>query len=361
MMVTAPPFVGHRLHLTFTSLLLILHLILGQLSEDQRVDEYHARNHQWPPLPSNYIPDNSGWRSLFDRRFQQIAQIPDLDAKYNAYMSSVHSALLAPNFTEYGWALTRGPDGLVQDLLHVLLDGLESSEEAEVEIQQHPVSEEYPQELPLMISIGKKLNTRAMEELKPILEAWSGVKLIANNAYGLRVYRNQSKLFMHIDETSSHVISAILHVGHDPNGAPWPLVIEDLYGNTNEVYLETGDMLLYESSKCFHGRPKRYNGNWYSSLFIHYYPHDWDEDRIEMDTHYRIPPNWNEMPTNPESHLEKLVVMETSFKEPGCEHEWCGMKNTIKWERSERLEFGQFLSGDGEIRRLQFDEIGDEL
>jgi hypothetical protein len=199
-MATAPPFVGHRLHITLAlgSLILLLHLILGQLSEGERIDEYHARNHKWPPLPSDYIPNNSGWRSLFDRRFQQIAQIPDLDAKYNAYMSSVHGALLAKNFTEYGWALTRGPDGLVQDLLHILLDGLESSEDAEVEIQQHPVSEEYPQELPLMISIGNMLNTRALEELKPILEAWSGVKLIANNAYGLRVYRNP--LFMHIDE-----------------------------------------------------------------------------------------------------------------------------------------------------------------
>ena len=348
---------GQLLRLALISLL--INLIFGQLSEDERVNEYHARNHQWPPLPSDYIPANSpGWRSIFDRRFEQIARIPDEGAKYNAYMSAVHSSLLSPNFTQYGWALTRGPPELVEDLFTMLKIGLRS-EDTPVEIQSHPLMEEYPQELPLMV-VDESLNRRATKTLKPILEAWAGVNLIANNAYGLRVYRNQSKLLMHIDESSSHVISSILHVGHDPDGEPWPLVIEDLNGNTNEVFLETGDMLLYESSKCFHGRPKRYNGTWYSSLFIHYYPVNWDADRVERESHYRIPPKWNYVPIL-ESDLEELVVTETSFKEPECEHGWCGIKETTKWKRPQSLEFGQFLTGDGEIKSLRLDGSGGEL
>ena len=43
-----------------------------------------------------------------------------------------------------------------------------------------------------------------------------------------------------------------------------PLVIEDFKGNVNEVVLEKGDVLLYESSKCFHGRPRRFEGEWYT-------------------------------------------------------------------------------------------------
>lgn len=338
--------------------LLAIHQSSGQLNEDDRVDEYHARNHHWPPLPSDYTPQNAGWRSIFERRFQQTAQLNDIGAKYNAYMSTVHSALLAPNFTEFGWGLARAPSDLVEALLTDLKRGLASDSTPE-EYHEWPVDHEYPEELPLMVSIGG-LDRRAMRELKPIHEAWSGVELIANNAYGLRVYRNQSNLNMHIDEASTHIISSILHVGHDPEGDPWPLIIEDLHGNTNEVVLETGDMLLYESSKCFHGRPKRYNGGWYSSLFTHYHPKDWDEETLNLDTHYRIPPEWDDVPEETIEGLEKLVVVETSFREPSCEHEWCGTKDTLKWERPAELEFGQVFSGDGKIRSLSLDE-GEEL
>eukprot|EP00578_Thalassiosira_sp_NH16_P001057 CAMPEP_0181138562 /NCGR_PEP_ID=MMETSP1071-20121207/34313_1 /TAXON_ID=35127 /ORGANISM="Thalassiosira sp., Strain NH16" /LENGTH=361 /DNA_ID=CAMNT_0023225407 /DNA_START=57 /DNA_END=1142 /DNA_ORIENTATION=+ len=348
------------------SLILIIILIIcllltnrtsGQLDEGERIDEYHARNYQWPPLPSEYIPNNSpGWRSIFERRFEQIARIDDEGSKYNGYMSTVHSALLAPNFTEYGWGLTRAPPGLVEALVDNLKRGLDSDDTPEEE-HEFEVDDEYPLEIPLMVP-NEHLNELATRELKPIHEAWSGAELIANNAYGLRVYRNQSNLQMHVDQSSTHVISSILHVGHDPEGEPWPLVIEDLHGNTNEVFLRTGDMLLYESSKCFHGRPGRYNGRWYSSLFTHYYPVDWDEEGIDLDAHYRIPPGWHVVPERTIEGLDELVVTETSLREPECKHEWCGMESTTKWESPAELEFGQVVSGDGKIRSLGLGDLG---
>jgi hypothetical protein len=120
-----------------------------------------------------------------------------------------------------------------------------------------------------------------LKELKPFHEAWTGLNLVGNNAYGLRVYRNESYLNMHVDKSETHIISCILHVDHDddPESEPWPIVIEDFQGNTNEVHLESGDMLFYESSKALHGRPRAFKGKWYSSLFVHYYPQDWDVSR----------------------------------------------------------------------------------
>jgi hypothetical protein len=151
-----------------------------------------------------------------------------------------------------------------------------------------------------------------------------------------------------------------MHIGHDPESEPWPLVIEDMHGNTHEVFLETGDMILYESSKCFHGRPERFNGKWYSSIFTHYHPVDWDADKSQMETHYRIPPGWHLNPNNKNEDLDELVVTETSFKEPGCEHEWCGLKNTKKWESPRELRYGQIISSDGLIKSLDR-ESEDEL
>ena len=104
---------------------------------------------------------------------------------------------------------------------------------------------------PLYHSI-ESLKRRALVELRPILEAWVNhdkekkhVHLIGNNAYGLRIYQNQSRLNMHVDQSGTHIISAILHVDHDSKSKPWPIVIEDYYGNVNEVVLEKGDVLLY--------------------------------------------------------------------------------------------------------------------
>ena len=36
--------------------------------------------------------------------------------------------------------------------------------------------------------------------------------------------------------------------------------------------LKPGQLLLYESAKCTHGRPRTFRGHWYTSLFIHYRP-----------------------------------------------------------------------------------------
>lgn len=47
------------------------------------------------------------------------------------------------------------------------------------------------------------------------------VHLMPNNAYGLRIYQNQSRLHMHVDKSSTHIVSAILHVDHDEKSKPW--------------------------------------------------------------------------------------------------------------------------------------------
>lgn len=100
---------------------------------------------------------------------------------------------------------------------------------------------------------------------------------------------------------------------------------------------------------------------------------------MNLESHFRIPPGWERGPERKKKRKEdkgeeekniiqgemdngkmeemivepeRLVVTETSFKEPDCEHEWCAMKNTIKWKIPEELKFGQFVSGDGVIRSL---------
>jgi hypothetical protein len=128
------------------------------------------------------------------------------------------------------------------------------------------------------------------------------------------------------------------------NIEPWPIFIEDYHGRTHEVILTPGDMLFYESSKCFHGRPKKFHGSWYSSVFVHYYPlHGWKEIDHKMEAHYAIPPSWAKRPgvdyeEDPggaaapgTQKFPKLEMIGTSMIEPGCPNEWCRTMDTVQW------------------------------
>jgi hypothetical protein len=115
---------------------------------------------------------------------------------------------------------------------------------------------------------------------------------------------------------------------------PWPIYIEDFHGRTHEVILTPGDMLFYESSKCFHGRPKKLNGTWYSSLFVHYYPtHGWMEIDREVEAVYAVPPHWSQRaePLPDEVVPPRLEMVGTSMREPDCPNAWCATMDSVKW------------------------------
>merc|ERR1712038_380027 len=269
-----------------------------------------------------------GWKKLMFRRFEQIEQTQDKEnGKYDAWLSVMASALVQPNFTENGWGLTRAPDYLVEELKQKLYDNLETAPlEKKVDVIEGGSEESKP----LFIE-NKELNDKVLRELKPMHEEWSGVELEGAIAYGLRVYRNNSRLLMHVDKSYTHVISCILHIDHSEDSEDWPIMIEDFQGNTNEVVLEAGDMLFYESSKCLHGRPHTFKGSWYSSIFVHYYPVGWDTKNRKLEMDYAVPPHWGEEPEYETNHYF-LEMVGTSMKEPQCENVWCATTNSVKWK-----------------------------
>lgn len=298
-------------------------LLPAQLIEEDRLAEYEMRGYKWP-LPA-VLPNTEGWRRLQYRRLAQVERITSNEDRYNGWMSVMPQAISMKNFTENGWGLARAPPELLAELKESLHRGLESAPtERFIDVID---AEEV--ERPLFIR-QPELNRKVLSELRPMHEAWSGLSLTGATAYGLRAYRNNTILNMHVDKVRTHIISSILHIDHSDDSEPWPLFIEDYQGNTNEVVLESGDMLFYESSKCIHGRPRKFNGSWYSSIFIHYFPVDWNQDQMELETHYAIPAHWHT--AQPRSReLEELTMVGTSMREPECPDFWCGVKDTVKW------------------------------
>jgi hypothetical protein len=332
------------------------------LYENERAEEYEKRNHTWPPKFDEYRPNTDGWRKIYQRRLRQVDRLTSDENSYNGYMNAITSGLVTANYTQYGWGLTRAPQEMWNQLNEILQRGIEDPSLFVQEEQEDAIETRSEQFRPQMLDLHG-LNEKILHSLQPLLEAWSGVSLIPTTAYGLRVYQNTSRLHMHTDELSTHVISAIFHVGHDSSSKPWPLVIEDLEGNTNEVFLEAGEVLLYESSKCLHGRPRPFDGEWYTSLFIHYYPASLQAKEMELDAHYRIPPHWMDsiIPSSSsgdsssgDSSSEEgddFQITDTFLREWNCPDEWCALENSIK-VHGPAPGYGKVLSAFGRVEEL---------
>mmetsp|Transcript_30309 Transcript_30309/g.70488 ORF Transcript_30309/g.70488 Transcript_30309/m.70488 type:complete len:412 (-) Transcript_30309:157-1392(-) len=141
-----------------------------------------------------------------------------------------------------------------------------------------------------VLDLTPPLKEKLRKHLRPTLAEWSGVpeeKLKHTALYGMRFYHNGSKLYMHVDRRETHVLSAIVEVDHlglpeDGDGPPaserWPLQILDHSGQKHIVPSNPGQVILYESATCAHGRPEAFHGREFANLFVHFAPLGWPEE-----------------------------------------------------------------------------------
>lgn len=113
-----------------------------------------------------------------------------------------------------------------------------------------------------------------LNQLKSTHEEWSGQKLIPYTVYGIRSYKRNSYLKSHIDRVDTHHISSIIIVDKKCD-KDWPLDIKDHQGNWHQIYANIGQMILYESAKCEHGRMTPFEGEYFRNMFVHYKLADW--------------------------------------------------------------------------------------
>ena len=115
-------------------------------------------------------------------------------------------------------------------------------------------------------------------QLQPIHEKFCGVKIEPSFVYGIRSYTKGATLKPHVDRVETHHISSIIIVDKDLRcgcqnrefGDDWPLDIQGHDGEWYKVYAQPGDMILYESAICEHGRSQPFQGNYYRNFFVHY-------------------------------------------------------------------------------------------
>lgn len=113
-------------------------------------------------------------------------------------------------------------------------------------------------------------------EMRLILQWWTQMRLKHTDTFGVRIYHRHSMLINHVDRDQTHIASAVIQFaqGVDVDGG-WPLEVIDEQGETHEVYLQPGQLVLYEGGKLKHGRPMRLRGDNFSNVFSHFAPLEW--------------------------------------------------------------------------------------
>lgn len=122
-----------------------------------------------------------------------------------------------------------------------------------------------------ILSLDDEIVTHLKSELLGMLEEWSGQALEWSSIYGIRNYQRDAVLKMHTDVYKTHIISFIINVFQEVD-EDWPLVFIDHYGREKEIIIKPGEIVLYESARCYHGRPKPFKGDNFANIFGHTRP-----------------------------------------------------------------------------------------
>ncbi|CAK0889326.1 unnamed protein product [Prorocentrum cordatum] len=133
----------------------------------------------------------------------------------------------------------------------------------------------------------RNIHQGIVSEMQQVLEWWTKQPLEHTTTFGLRIYRRGSMLINHLDRKDTHVASAVLQVGARAD-VGWPLeVIHPHKPGLMEVYLQPGEMVLYEGARVVHGRPMRFQGEMFGNIFSHFKPLGWKGPSGWVNPHYK--------------------------------------------------------------------------
>lgn len=121
-----------------------------------------------------------------------------------------------------------------------------------------------------------EVHQEIVREMRYVLQWWTQQELKHTSSFGIRIYRRGNMLINHVDREDTHLASAVLQVHQeaDDDGG-WPLEVISEKGDRHEVFLQPGEMVLYEGGKFQHGRPMRFRGKEFANVFSHFAPMHW--------------------------------------------------------------------------------------
>ena len=182
-----------------------------------------------------------------------------------------------PKFTELGFSLQKCPDetwNIINDSYQLLKDRAINEEFAGKE----DIIKGGETEI-LSFDALPSIRTLIHNQLLPVHQQWiDNADIEPSFIYGIRSYKKGATLEKHYDRLETHHISSIIIVDKDlacgcknkPESDDWPLDIQGHDGEWYKVYAQPGDMILYESAICEHGREEPFGGTFFRNFYVHY-------------------------------------------------------------------------------------------
>eukprot|EP00930_Biecheleria_cincta_P085912 TRINITY_DN7527_c0_g1_i1.p1 TRINITY_DN7527_c0_g1~~TRINITY_DN7527_c0_g1_i1.p1 ORF type:complete len:505 (-),score=75.24 TRINITY_DN7527_c0_g1_i1:49-1563(-) len=185
------------------------------------------------------------------------------------------------NFTKLGFKVTKIPAELHEKLLAFW----EGKKYESVPEQSHDYAEAV---MPArvtdswLLNLPDELRQESYRWVRGIISDWTGVPaedLEETAIYGIRMYHRNAVLDVHVDIRDTHALSAIMEIDrNDPeDNEPWPLEVTDHSGKVHYVPGRKGQLILYESATCPHGRQSPFPGRQMVNAFVHFRPKGWPD------------------------------------------------------------------------------------
>lgn len=221
------------------------------------------------------------------------------------------------NFTETGFTKLRAPEHLVQKLKKFFDDNKENqTRERWSTADIHTNHWEAPSSFLAIENNdfaggGFALQQQVVNEIRAIIEEWTGQRQIQTSVYGIRIYKNGSMLAPHVDRNPL-ISSAIICVDNDLD-EPWPLEVIGHDGLAHNVTQVPGDLVLYESHSIIHGRQFPLKGRYMANVFVHFEPIGPLNEPIDFSLQlppYILPGTYEAadfLAENPRNYLAKLL------------------------------------------------------
>lgn len=143
----------------------------------------------------------------------------------------------------------------------------------------------------LNLDFHKSIHADVIAGMVDVEQWWTQRFLKHTSTFGIRIYRKDAMLINHVDRADTHLASAVIQVSQECEKEGWPLEVIADTGALFEVYLQPGEMVLYEGARLFHGRPMRSNCTEFANIFSHFAPVGYNgPHRAPEDTYeYREP------------------------------------------------------------------------
>lgn len=190
-----------------------------------------------------------------------------------------------PRLNELGYKIEKLPPqvwGIINDAYRLLQNNIQEENWDGVKDVINTPDGGYGSE---MMSFDHLVSLRQLihQQLLPLHQQWVKAPLIPTSLYGIRSYKRGASLINHVDRLETHHVSSIIIVdknlacGCGPGKEPedWPLHFQSHNGEWHKIYAEPGDIILYESATCMHGRPDPFKGTFYRNFYVHYKLKDW--------------------------------------------------------------------------------------